>query len=41
MNPMFNFSRGLRPLNNDNDVLIFVKDVIRYEVVGVYVELNV
>ncbi|KAI5419925.1 hypothetical protein KIW84_043910 [Lathyrus oleraceus] len=40
-NPRFSFSRGLRPLNNDNDVLIFSKDVIEYEEIVVYVEHNV
>lgn len=40
-NPRFNFSRGLRPLNNDNDMMIFAKYVIGYEVIDVYVEHNI
>lgn len=40
-NPRFNFSHGLRPLNNDNDVLQFAKDVIGFDVIDVYVEYNV
>lgn len=34
----FSFSCGLRPLNNDVDVLQFVKDVTRYKLVDLYVE---
>lgn len=37
-NNIFNFSRGLRPLNNDKDVLQFAKDVVGHEVIDVYVE---
>ncbi|KAI5395389.1 hypothetical protein KIW84_061825 [Lathyrus oleraceus] len=37
-NPAYRFSRGLRPLNNDQDVLQFSKDVVRYDVINVYVE---
>ncbi|KAI5440635.1 hypothetical protein KIW84_010204 [Lathyrus oleraceus] len=36
----YSFSRGLRPLNNDQDVLQFSKDVIGYDVIDVYVEHN-
>ncbi|KAK2427339.1 hypothetical protein QL285_025923 [Trifolium repens] len=36
--PSLSFSRGLRPLNNDNDLLNFVGDVKGFEVVDVYVE---
>ncbi|KAI5422282.1 hypothetical protein KIW84_045661 [Lathyrus oleraceus] len=34
----FSFTCGLRPLNNDVDVLQFAKDVTRYELVDLYVE---
>lgn len=37
-NPKFSFSRGLRPLNNDNDVMQFAKYVIGSEVIDVYVD---
>ncbi|KAI5407203.1 hypothetical protein KIW84_053451 [Lathyrus oleraceus] len=37
----FSFSRGLRPLNNDQDVLQFSKDVVGYDVIDVYVEHSV
>lgn len=40
-NPEYSFPRGLRPLNNDQDVLQFSKDVIGYEIIDVYVEHNV
>jgi hypothetical protein len=39
--PRLSFSRGLRPLNKDNDVLKFIGDVKGFEVVDVYVEHNV
>ena len=39
--PAYRFSRGLRSLNNDQDVLQFSKDVIVYDVIDVYVEHNV
>lgn len=39
--PKYSFSRGLRPLNNDNDVLPFSKDVIGFELIDVYIEYNV
>ncbi|KAI5416349.1 hypothetical protein KIW84_041421 [Lathyrus oleraceus] len=39
--PAYSFSRGLRPLNNDQDVLQFSKDVVGYDVIYVYVEHNV
>ncbi|CAL5204561.1 unnamed protein product [Lathyrus oleraceus] len=39
--PAYSFSRGLRPLNNDQDVLQFSKDVVGYYVIDVYVEHNV
>ncbi|KAI5399895.1 hypothetical protein KIW84_065004 [Lathyrus oleraceus] len=35
------FARGLRPLNNDKDVLQFVEDVIGHRVMDVYVEHKV
>ncbi|KAI5429117.1 hypothetical protein KIW84_033928 [Lathyrus oleraceus] len=41
LNPAYNFSRGLRPLNNDQDVLQFSKDVVGYDVIDVYVEHSV
>ncbi|KAI5446918.1 hypothetical protein KIW84_014676 [Lathyrus oleraceus] len=40
-NPTYSFSRGLKPLNNDQDVLQFLKDVVGYNVIDVYVEHNV
>ena len=40
-NPAYSFSRGLRPLNNDQDVLQFSKDVVGYDVIDVYVEHSV
>lgn len=40
-NPIFNFSRGLRPLSNDKDVLQFAKHVVGYEVIYVYVKHKV
>ncbi|CAL5199734.1 unnamed protein product [Lathyrus oleraceus] len=40
-NPAYNFYRGLRPLNNDQDVLKFSKDVVGYDVIYVYVEHSV
>ncbi|CAL5200759.1 unnamed protein product [Lathyrus oleraceus] len=40
-NPTYSFSRGLRPLNNDQDVLQFSKDVVSYDVIDVYVEHSV
>src|ERR1051325_553313 len=39
--PKFSFSLGLRPLNNDQDVLKFVQDVRGFKVVDVYVEHKV
>ncbi|KAK2416396.1 hypothetical protein QL285_038793 [Trifolium repens] len=39
--PRLSFSRGLRPLNKDNDVLKFIGDVKGFEVVDVYVEHKV
>ncbi|XP_058784528.1 uncharacterized protein LOC131659338 [Vicia villosa] len=40
-NPKFSFSRGLRPLNCDADVVKFVADVSGYELVDVYVEHSI
>ncbi|CAL5194027.1 unnamed protein product [Lathyrus oleraceus] len=40
-NPAYSFSSGLRPLNNDQDVLQFSKDVVGYDVIDVYVEHSV
>ncbi|KAI5404841.1 hypothetical protein KIW84_051852 [Lathyrus oleraceus] len=40
-NPAYSFSRGLRPLNNDQDVLQFSKYVVGYDVIDVYVEHSV
>ncbi|KAI5447205.1 hypothetical protein KIW84_014888 [Lathyrus oleraceus] len=40
-NPAYNFSHGLRPLNNDQDVLQFSKYVVGYDVIDVYVEHSV
>ncbi|KAI5404836.1 hypothetical protein KIW84_051849 [Lathyrus oleraceus] len=40
-NSAYNFSRGLRPLNNGKNVLHFSKDVVGYDVIDVYVEHNV
>ncbi|KAI5439728.1 hypothetical protein KIW84_025196 [Lathyrus oleraceus] len=40
-NTVFNFGRGLRPLNNDKDVLQFAKDVAGHEVMDVYMEHRV
>ncbi|CAK8579362.1 unnamed protein product [Lathyrus sativus] len=40
-NPNFSFSRGLRPLNNDNDVLRLMEDVRGFKVVDLYVEHKV
>ncbi|XP_058784836.1 uncharacterized protein LOC131659698 [Vicia villosa] len=40
-NPAYSFARGLRPLNNDTDVLQFSKDVEGYEVVDLYVEHSI
>ncbi|CAL5192488.1 unnamed protein product [Lathyrus oleraceus] len=37
-NPTYKFFRGLRSLNNDQDVLQFSKDVVSYDVIDVYVE---
>ncbi|XP_058733531.1 uncharacterized protein LOC131605157 [Vicia villosa] len=37
-NPKFSFSRGLRPLNCDKDVLKFVDDIKGFQLVDVYVE---
>lgn len=39
--PAYSFSRGLRPLNNDQDVLQFSKDIVGYDVIDVYVEHSV
>jgi hypothetical protein len=39
--PRLSFSRGLRPLNKDNDVLKFIGDVKGFEIVDVYVEHKV
>jgi hypothetical protein len=36
--PKFSFSRGLRSLNNDGDVLKFIEDIKGFDVVDVYVE---
>ncbi|KAI5437244.1 hypothetical protein KIW84_023387 [Lathyrus oleraceus] len=38
MNRHLRFSRGLRPLNYDEDVLEFVEDVNGFELVDVYLE---
>lgn len=40
-NPTYSFSLGLKPFNNDQDVLQFSKDVVGYDVIDVYVEYNV
>ncbi|XP_058784134.1 uncharacterized protein LOC131658902 [Vicia villosa] len=40
-NPNFSFSHGLRPLNNDSDVLRFMEDVRGFKVVDIYVEHKV
>ncbi|XP_058784868.1 uncharacterized protein LOC131659733 [Vicia villosa] len=40
-NPKFCFSRGLRPINCDNDVLKFYKDIKGFELVDVYVEHSI
>jgi hypothetical protein len=40
-NPKFSFSRGLRSLNNDGDVLKFIEDIKGFHVVDVYVEHNI
>lgn len=40
-NPTYKFSRSLRPLNNDQDILQFSKDDVGYDVIDVYVEHNV
>ncbi|KAI5430081.1 hypothetical protein KIW84_034600 [Lathyrus oleraceus] len=37
-NPAYKFSRGVRLLNNDQDVLQFSKNVLGYDVIDVYVE---
>ncbi|XP_058722170.1 uncharacterized protein LOC131593622 [Vicia villosa] len=37
-NPVLSFTRGLRPLNNDQDVLNFIEDVKGHNIVDVYVE---
>ncbi|KAI5386883.1 hypothetical protein KIW84_073142 [Lathyrus oleraceus] len=39
--PVNCFYRGLRPLNNDRDVLKFSKYVVGYDVIDVYVEHTV
>jgi hypothetical protein len=36
--PKLSFTRGLRPLNNDQDILTFIEDVKGYNVIDVYVE---
>ncbi|XP_058765411.1 uncharacterized protein LOC131638892 [Vicia villosa] len=41
LNPNLSFSRGLRSLNNDSDVLRFVEDVRGFKVVDIYVEHKV
>lgn len=40
-NPNFSFSRGLQPLNNDNDVLRFAQGVRGFKIIGVCVEQKV
>lgn len=40
-NPKFSFSHGLRPLNNDKDVLQFFKDVLGYAQIDVYIKHNI
>ncbi|XP_058773528.1 uncharacterized protein LOC131647680 isoform X2 [Vicia villosa] len=40
-NPKFSFTRGIRPLNNDNDVLQFGQDVVGHELIDIYVEHKV
>lgn len=40
-NLVFSFARGLRPLNNDKDVLQFSKDVVGHEVMDAYVDHRV
>ncbi|XP_058759822.1 uncharacterized protein LOC131633127 [Vicia villosa] len=40
-NPVLSFTRGLKPLNNDNDVLQFTQDVVGHEVIDVYVDHKV
>ncbi|XP_058733206.1 uncharacterized protein LOC131604807 [Vicia villosa] len=37
-NPVFSFTRDLRPLNNDQDVLTIIEDVKGHNIVDVYVE---
>lgn len=39
--PKYSFQRGLRPLNCDDHVLQFVKDMKDYEVADIYVEHKV
>ncbi|XP_058747097.1 uncharacterized protein LOC131620093 [Vicia villosa] len=39
--PRFLFTRGLRPLNNDQDVLRFIEDVKGFKVVDIYVQHDV
>ncbi|CAI8607876.1 unnamed protein product [Vicia faba] len=40
-NSKFSFALGLKPLNNDKDVLTFIEDVKGFKVVYIYVEHNV
>lgn len=40
-NPMYIFSRGLRPLKCDNDVLQLTKDANVFELIYVYIEYNI
>ncbi|XP_058725528.1 uncharacterized protein LOC131596807 [Vicia villosa] len=40
-NPKYAFSRGLRPLNDDKDVLKFMEDIRGYKLIDVYVEHKV
>ncbi|XP_058741783.1 protein bfr2-like [Vicia villosa] len=40
-NPKFAFSRGLRPLNDDKDVLRFMEDIRGYKLIDIYVEHKV
>ncbi|CAI8615409.1 unnamed protein product [Vicia faba] len=40
-NPKYSFSRGLRPLNCDSDVLKFAEDIKGFELVDVYVEHSI
>lgn len=40
-NPNFSFFRGVRPLNNDNNLLRFMEDVRRFKVIDIYVEHKV